>query len=205
MATEFDRFLSGYRWVETRWGDTLQAIAVRELGDAARWVDIANLNGLRPPYITGDPEVATGSVLLYGKSLLVPSSAPLVSESTDPAAVFGSDCLLVDGLLTEEDGDIVLVDGRGNLRQALSHRIKVAQRTLMFHLDYGSRLRTLVGSVDGATANALAAAFTRAALLADPRVKSIPNVVATITGDSISVVADVEPITGKVISLSEVV
>ena len=36
MSTPIDRPLQGYRFVETRHGDTLQAVAAREMGDASR-------------------------------------------------------------------------------------------------------------------------------------------------------------------------
>jgi hypothetical protein len=42
--------LSG-QLVRMYYGDSLQAIAARYLGDADRWIEIAIANGLRPPYI----------------------------------------------------------------------------------------------------------------------------------------------------------
>ncbi len=53
---QFSRTLTGWRFVETLANDTMQGIAARELGDASRWVDLVNINGLTPPYLTGELE-----------------------------------------------------------------------------------------------------------------------------------------------------
>jgi hypothetical protein len=86
----FMREAPGIRLAETRYGDTLQRIALRELGDASRWVELAELNGLRPPYLT-DPALARAGVLAYGASIKLPSPSSIVSASSDPGAVYGAD------------------------------------------------------------------------------------------------------------------
>ena len=65
--------LSGFRLVPTRRGDTLQDVAVRELGDAARWYDLAAINDLLPPFLTDDPQQAGPRVLLTGQDLKIPA------------------------------------------------------------------------------------------------------------------------------------
>jgi predicted Zn-dependent protease len=44
------RPLNGFRLVEIKYGDTLQELAARELGDANKWRDIIAINDLLPPY-----------------------------------------------------------------------------------------------------------------------------------------------------------
>jgi len=77
----------GFRSVELRRGDTLQRVALRELGDAARWVDIALLNSLRPPYVVDDGADAGDGVAYAGMSILIPvpaaSSQKMTSTSSE--------------------------------------------------------------------------------------------------------------------------
>ena len=91
-APSFSKTLTGYRQVGILVGDTPERIAQRELGSAARWYDIINLNGLAPPWITDDPSQAIpGKVLLSAQdTLLVPSTAPVPSGVADTPDVFWS-------------------------------------------------------------------------------------------------------------------
>lgn len=199
------RRLAGSRLVEVRHGDTLQLIAARELGNAAKWADLIAINGLTFPYLTGDPDEAGPTVFLYGSLLLVPATVAAAAD-TDPDAVFGTDILLSNGeIVATAGGDIEVVSGRANLRQAIKHRLGTAWNELLFHLNYGLGVHRLKGTVNGPTAAVLAAEYTRGALLSDRRIASVPNAVAEVNGDRISVSATAVPVTGSHISVSEVV
>lgn len=198
--SEFTRELRGYRLADTLRGDTLQAIAMRELGDASRWVDLASINRLRPPYLTDDAAQASDRVLLTGSVIVVPatSSAAPDAESTSPDHLYKLDLGLVSGDLQATDsGDLLVFNGQANLRQALVHRVITERRELLFHPEYGCLVRTVIGSVNGPTAGVLAAQYVRATLRADPRVKEVIGVTADVRGDTINVVANVLPITGQ--------
>lgn len=202
--SEFDRPLSGYRLVDTLYGDTLQKVASRELGNADRWTDLANINNLLPPYITDDASIASSRVLLSGGTIIVPAQSKIseASDSTDPDKIYQVDMGLTDGELSaDENGDFVVFNGRDNLKQALEHRVDVERGELMWHPEYGSLHRTLIGTVNGPTAGTLAAKYVEATLKADPRVQTVISTVATVVGDQIKVAADVMPIVGRSIKI----
>lgn len=195
--TAFLRPLAGYRRVEVHHGESLQALALRELGDASRWVDIANLNGLRPPYLTAYPEAAGNGVALYGSLLLVPAAAPEASTATEPVKVFGTDVALRNGRLEAEGGDFALVAGVPNLTQALRHRLDTEPGELLFHPDYGCLVRRLIGTVAGPVAGQLAREYVRAALLADERIQDTDGLAASVQGDTLRVSGNAIPVAGK--------
>ena len=196
------RSLAAYRLIETRFGESLQRLALRELGDAERWVDLVLLNGLQPPYLTADPGQVGPGVLAYGAVLVAPGAA--ASASIDPAALFGTDLSLINGRLDVDDGgDLLLVSGQANLRQALRARLLTRLAELVFHPLYGNGGASLIGSAAGPAAAALAASLSRASLKADPRVADAPSASASVIGDVIAVDVTVTPISGSPIDLSE--
>lgn len=186
------------RYAEIRYGDDLRKIALRELGDAAAWLDLVVLNGLRPPYIAAS---ASAGVLAYGDQIAIPAPVSVVSAETDPATVYGTDVRLFNRRLGVEDGDFAVVSGLLNFRQALVLRVNVNKRELMFHPTFGCYVRSLLGRVTGPTAAQLAAFYVKSALLEDERVDSVPTCVAEVLGDQIKVDAKVLPITGKPVDL----
>lgn len=201
MTVDLRTPLNGFRFAETRFGDTLQAVAMRELGDGKRWFELAAINGLAPPYITDDSAQAGGGVLLSGALILVPS-ATSAAITTDPDLVFDRDVQLVDGQLQITDGDFSVVSGVANLRQALLHRMDTDRGDLVMHPEYGSRIRQLIGAANGPTAGQLAAAYARAVVASDPRVQRVSSATAEVSGDSIRVTVIAEPITGRAIDVS---
>lgn len=199
----FDRPLAGYRFVEVLHGDTLQALALRELGSAARWAEIAHMNGLVPPYITADQALERAGVLGYGDMLMVPAAVETVSADSDPDAVFERDCLLRKGALEDDGaGDFAVASGRENFRQALMHRVVTGPDELLFHPEYRCLIRRLIGAVNGPTFGLLAGEYVRAAISADPRVQSVPRVDVESSGDVIRVTVEVVPVAGRVLNLS---
>jgi hypothetical protein len=186
------------RYAEIHFGDNLRAIALREMGDAGRWVDLVLLNELRPPYIA---EEAAFGVLAYGDPILVPSPTSGISADVDAAALFGADLLTNNKRLEVENGDFALVSGVTNLSQALGNRVMVGKRELEFHPEFGSHVRELIGKVTGPAAAQLAAFYVKSALLEDERVDTVQSVTATVVGDVISADAVVVPITGKPVDM----
>ena len=200
--TTLQRPIVGFRFIEIRRGDTLQSIAGRELGDAARWVDLLAYNALVPPYITDDPtQVGTG-VLLSGALIRVPAASVSVSAATDPTQVFGTDVGLdANGNVMLSNGDFGTLSGIDNLGQALRNRVVTELGELIYHQDYGSLVPRLVGRVDGPVAELLAAQYARAAVLSDPRIDRVTQSSAVVAGDSIQVSVEAVPIVGQTIQL----
>jgi phage baseplate assembly protein W len=197
-----DRTLTGYRFVSIDQNDTLQAIAARELGDASKWADLVNINGLTYPYLTGDPTLSGPNVRLYGQTIIVPAATVQLSAATDPDRVFGVDLRLTNGQLTAENGDFALVKGRDNLKQAYQNRIATPLGELLFHLLYGCGVHALKGFVNGPTAALLAARYVKDALLADPRTDKVTASKATVQGDVTAVEATAQAVGGTSIDIS---
>jgi len=203
MSTIFDRPLNGYRFVDTYFGDTLQRIAARELGDAALWASLISFNNLVPPYLTDDESQVRPGVLLTGSQILVPAGAPVISTTADPNLVFDVDVALNKGLLqASANGDLAIVAGRDNLRQALQNNIETPQGQLLFHTWYGSLCSRMIGTVNGPNQALLIEAYAKASLLRDPRVSDVDKAVATISGDTLSIQLEVIPIVGRPIQLT---
>lgn len=203
MSTVFDKPLNGYRFVDTFFGDTLQKIAARELGDAGQWGNLIAYNNLVPPYLTDDPMQVAPGVLLTGSQILVPAGAPVITTTTDPNLVFDIDIILVNGLLqATTSGDFQIVAGADNLRQALKNNVETERGSLLWHTDYGSLCRRMIGTVNGPTQALLTARYAAASLEMDPRVSEVDQAVATIVGDSLQLQLEVIPIVGRPIQLT---
>lgn len=201
-VVDFNKPLYGYRFAETRRGDSLQLIAAREMGDATQWQTLIDYNGLVPPYITDDPAQAVPGVILTGTLILVPAPVPSATATTDPNAVFGTDIKLNKGQLATANGDLDIVSGRDNLKQALGNRIKTERGDLLMHQDYGSLHPRLIGAVNGPTSGLLAAQYVKAAVQADPRVQSVIAATATVSGDAAQIAVEVQPIAGAPVKVS---
>lgn len=196
------RPIYGFRFAEIQRGDTLQRIAARELGDAARWPDLVAYNSLVPPFVTDDATAAAVGVLVSGQFIRVPAPIAVADADVSPAEVFGLDVRLAKGRLEVVNGDFAVASGVENLKQALQHRVDTERGELIFHADYGSLVRRVLGSVNGPTAGILAAEYTKAALLDDTRVSSVSSASTRVTGDAVIVTAEVIPITGKAIDVA---
>lgn len=203
MTVTLTRQASGSRFVETYYGDTIQRIALRELGDASRWVEIIALNNLRPPYIS-DTEAAPG-VLLSGQLIRIPSATVIARAETDPDLVFGVDVQMAPSgqLQVGAGGDFEVVGGLDNFKQALRNLLATESGELIFHPGYGTKLRRIIGSVAGPTASLLAAAYARDGLANDPRVERIVTSQATVLGDTINVSVKVQPIVGRAVDVTQ--
>lgn len=195
----------GFRWAKTRDGDTLQAIALRELDDAARWPELVGLNNLLPPFIVdtlaeleGDTE--PGRVLLAGQAIKIPAPGARPSGVQDTSDLFGTDLDLTGGRLSvTETGDLRLIAGSDNLTQALDHKLITHQGELMHHPRYGQRFHELHGGPQNALTNLLATAYAEEAIRRDPRVARTKGLKGELRGDVTNVSGFAVAIDGKLL------
>lgn len=201
MAT---KTLSGYRLVNTRRGDTLQRVAARELGAAGRWYELAEINNLRPPYLTDDANAVTLQVKLTGSQLIVPSSSPQATADTSVDAVFGADIKLKNGRLqADESGDIRIISGVDNYVQALRFLLATEPGDLLFHPNYGCGVRSIIGASNSRAKMMLAGGLVRRAIAADPRTQAVPAATVTARGDAIRIEVTATAIHDQPVRLSE--
>ncbi len=198
--------ITGFRRIQIAWGDTLQQIAARELGTAARWTEIATLNGLAPPYITGDPNLASARVARYGDTLMVPDPrADIEVGATTTTDVFKRDVALPGGELHVVDGDLALIAGRDNLRQALTHRVRVPRGELLFHPGYGCDVAKLKGQRNTDVAALLGAKYVERAVRTDARIARVIQATATANGDNIGIEVEAMTVSGHPIDTTTTV
>ncbi len=200
----FEAQAPAFRLATTHHGDTLQAVAARELGDPNRWTELVWLNQLSHPYITDDAQRAGAGVLLSGQSIKVPAPAGFNDlDVSDEDSVYEADCRMVARrLAVGSDGDFDVVSGVKNLKQQLSHRIATPMGQAFRHPDYGCKIYRLVGTKNGATAARLGAEYVKASLLADYRVKAVPSSKASVAGDVVRIDAVAEAVTGDSLNVT---
>ena len=201
-STTGQQTLVGFRTYTVRQGDTLQAIASRELGAAALWTNIAQLNNLLPPYIVDTladlQDAPDGRVVLVGQVIRLPSPGRTPSGVLDATDLFGTDLDLTGGVLTADaSGDLALITGAANLKQAIENRLDTHPGDLIWHPLYGCRIYELVGRGNDGATDQIAAGYVERALRSDPRVSSVQNLTASVAGDTTSISGTAVAINGK--------
>ncbi|EAO3412089.1 hypothetical protein GNM83_18955 [Salmonella enterica] len=203
---EFEQPMPEYRLIQTHFGDTLQDVANRELGDENRWIELIWLNDLLYPYLTDDPAKATANVILNGSLIRVPAVVgvnDLTRNQAEPGQIYERDIKMTNRRLTlNEKGDIAIVAGVENLGQQLRHRINTPKGQLRRHADYGCRIHELRGKVNGPLAAHLAREYLKAAIKAEYRIARITSLQASSEGDVIRAAAVGEAIAGDSVDLS---
>lgn len=200
--SDFERTMPSFRLAEIHHADDLQAIAARETGDANRWPELVWLNALSFPYITTDERLAGPSVLLVGGFIKVPAPVGVFADDAERGQVYERDCAMKNRMLiTDAEGDLVVVAGADNLRQQLQHRLDTPRGQARRHPEYGNMAPRLKGRVNGPTAALLAAEYVKSALLSDYRVSRVEFSTAQTQGDAILVTARAVPIEGGAVDL----
>lgn len=200
--SEFERQAPQCRLAEIHYGDTLQTIAAREMGDANRWPELVWVNSLTYPYITSDPERVTPGVLLFGSMIKVPSPIGVTTRDGDKGQVYERDCRLTNKLLeVTEDGDIAVVTGVDNLKQQLSHVVITPRGQATRHPSYGCMVWRLLGTVNGPLSVKLGADYVKAALRSDYRVSKVEYSRSETSGDVLRVTARVVAIDGSAVDV----
>lgn len=188
---------SPIRWATVHAGDSLRLIALRELGDALRWIELATINQLRPPYVIASAAAADRqrATLIWGDRIAVPVGR--VTEAVPLAEdVLGLDVALPQGrLAANAAGDWQVIAADANLRQALAHRLKTPTGDLLAHPTYGCDTATVLGLRNQQAMQMLLIHFVRTALAQDPRVQRIDSIHTAARGEQVRIEARVTPVT----------
>lgn len=180
---------------------TLEDLAGKYLGTPERWIDIAVLNDLKPPYIQ------EGSIDLRvknpGDKLLIPSSQqpfkfdipvtkdyPITHNLSPAEKNLGVDLKLSAefDLVFTNTGDYALIAGPQNAGQAVIIKLSIEKGSLKYHTDIGASLSIGEKMVN---ADAVRDEVTEA-ILKDPRFEKINNIAINITGNTIEMRIDLK-------------
>ncbi len=190
-------------------GETLESIALEELGSADQWYEIAVLNELRAPYISwaGLPGTATiGSTILIPKSIPTRKTAAATdSASASPEALYGTDMLLYEPAASmvgrpvvdlrinpRTTKDVATIAGVSNLVQATQMRLWTERGA--YTLDPGYGMPAPIG-YPNTEANVVAIRQAAASTLAsDSRIRTIQSMTITQIDDTVDVDATVLPV-----------
>lgn len=136
-------------------GQTLERIAQRELGDSSRWPEIAELNGLKSPYVTDDFTSTADNVLKPGDKYLIPtpvrngfSQVPAAKKIKTTVGLneleksLGSDLKLTKDfdLALSASGDFEVVSGSDNMAQAILTKLQYQKGELIRYPELGADL-----------------------------------------------------------------
>lgn len=184
------------RWAVVQPGDSLRQIALRELGDALRWIELANINQLRPPYLIEslNPADRQRATLLWGDRIAIPLGK--VTEAVSIADdVLGQDAALLQGRLAATSaGDWAVIAGDANFRQALRHRLKTPTGDLLAHPAYGCDSPAMLGLRNGRAMQMLLIGFVRRAIAMDPRAARVDQAQTATQGDHLRLRVRVTPV-----------
>jgi len=194
----------GWRTYKVKRGDTVQGIAVREVGDPEAWVAIVEANDLAPPYLSSMRLPGTRGV---GDLLAVPASqlgrdsqasdgVPEADRPADEIALGVDVKMSPDGGWEIDEGsggtDVLLVRGVDCYIQGLE---RARFETRVGHNLVFPELGILapVGQANGVGVPEAVAVSVRSAVLSDPRTGSIEDMRLEDAGDTVRIDVDVVP------------
>jgi hypothetical protein len=192
-------------------GDTLQSLAAKHLGDARKWLDIATINNLQPPYITNGAQIP--QTVTTGDSIIVP-----ITTATRPSNTLTSGEAEIGKSQAEEqlgrDYELEQIDRTGtfgwaidaaggstdtrkvvgvkNLGQAIESRFRTIQGENILYPAIG--LKRLVGTKAFGESLVEARYEARRQLLADTRVDQLTRFTFRDDEDKLILEADVRPV-----------
>ena len=141
--------------IKLQQGTTLERLAQQELGDSTRWGEIVEVNGLKAPYLSDDPNESRDGVLGPGRNILIPipvqngfSQVPVGKENkltknmSELERSLGTDLKInkdFDLVLTSS-GDLELVAGADNMAQGTLLKLSYEPGEVMLYPELGSGL-----------------------------------------------------------------
>ncbi len=134
---------------------SLERLAQQELGDSTRWGEIVEINGLKAPYISGDPQESRDGVIKAGQNILIPvplvngfSQTPIGKQNklttgmSELEKSLGTDFKLSKefDLVLSSSGDIELIAGSDNMAQGTMLKLSYQPGDVMLYPSLGSGL-----------------------------------------------------------------
>lgn len=131
---------------------SLERLALENLGDSSRWIEIVELNNLKPPYISQDPQESREGVKKVGDKIMIPqpvifgfSNTPvnrqsfLTQDLTEVEKNLGIDLKLNQDFDLELNnrGDLNLVRGADNAAQAIIFKLGLEKGEIIDHPEIG--------------------------------------------------------------------
>ena len=169
---------SGYKAYTVKGQDTLQAIALAELGNSDLWPFIAKINK-----ITNNVELQQKETIYIPASLSSNKDAYIVTESTSRNP-YGTDIRLdTSGDFMISGNDFVLVSGQSNVIQWVNMMLKTKRGSILKHTALG--LSAIVGEAGSDAALGYMVPALKATLQVDPRIQSIDNINMQVNADVI--------------------
>lgn len=176
----------------------LERLALQQLGDSTRWVEIAELNNLVAPFVIQDMSDTTTNVIHPGQKILIPTSnvngfgtTPIshltfINEDlTAQEKNLGIDFKLGNNmdLILTKSGDLQIVSAESNAAQAIVLKLSIEKGELLEHPELG------VGLIVGERSPDLNEVRSQliSTMLQDPRFQKIENVILFQEGSSLRV------------------
>lgn len=173
-----------------RLGETLEHLAARVLGSAARWVEIAELNG----WIDAET-LGSGRPARAGDLVLIPLGQSAQPEPTRERDAYGTDLALdTRGDLILRGEDLATVSGPANIEQALGLRLKTTTLELSWAPEYG--LPALTGTRISASSAGYVGALVREQIEQDRRIERALLIEVRDAGDTIAIHAEARTTAG---------
>ena len=190
--------------------DDIRKLAKRLLGSASRWKELVITNNLKAPYISVDGNGI--DVLRPGDNIIYPTRAAsaktaVAAETIGKARTIspieerlGRDIELVSPVSSsgitqfdfavDKNGDIKLIEGVPNLKQAIRIKFETEQGELSLHPFFGIRYPLGV-KIPGAAGFTEFDVNARATLLSDQRIGNINRLDISFVGNTLLVKGDV--------------
>jgi phage baseplate assembly protein W len=172
-------------------GDSLQAIAARNLGAASRWTELVTVNGLVFPFVdfsgpNGAPGSAYAGLRVLGATdtlkLPLPVVPGVVGVSDDP---IGTDTPDAPGFIGDLQG------GTDNMVASLMRRLSTPRGRIPWHPSYGSGLKARIGSPSTSDLILAAMADAQDTLTSDPRVLAVNRIEVAFLNGLVDINAEV--------------
>lgn len=183
---------SGLTVYTVRGGDSLQSIALSQLGDENLWPYIASVND----------GVSSNADISPGDDLYIPQQTEPADNDreqyilTEDAArnPYGTDIKLdPDGnIVVQESGDFALISGIENVKQAVDLRMNTLVGSMLKQSAFG--LATQAGLAGTDMAIRYLKMGIRSAVAADPRIQSVSNIKVQMDVDRLKIGMDIQVI-----------